>query len=124
MALVAVHLGVVDQREIDDMSYDWFTDVLDVLGEVVNFSAIVNYAGNAFVEKSWDMILDNNPMLKGVAPTAEERQMAAFFDTSNAKVIKSKGEGIGGLSLFEGRIERNGNRTAGAEGEGQGVPPV
>ena len=101
------------------MSYDWFSDVLDVLGESINFSAIVNYAGNAFVEKSWDMILDNNPMLKGSMPTSEERQMAAFFDTSNARVIKSTGKGTRGLDLFEGRIERNGSGIAGAEGTDQ-----
>lgn len=90
----------------------------------MNFSAVVNYAGNAFVEKSWDMILDNNPMLRGIIPTAEERQMAAFFDTANAMVIKSTGKGTGGLDLFEGRIERNGNGIAGAECAGQKASAV
>lgn len=110
---------MIDEEAIEEMSYDWFGTVLDTLGEVVNFSAVVNYAGNAFVEKSWEMIMDSNPMLKGLIPTAAERQIAAFFDNAKPTVIKSTGKGTGGIGLLNGEIKRIGNGSAGAEGEGQ-----
>lgn len=72
------------------MSYDWFNEVLDVLGEVVNYTAIVNYAGNAFCEKSWDMILDSNPMLKGQILTADQRAWQQFFATAQYTIKGAK----------------------------------
>ena len=76
------------------MPFDWFNEVLDVLGEVVNFTAIANYAGNAFCEKSWDMILDNNPMLKGQILPSEQRALEKFFMTADIKKVR-KGDGNG-----------------------------
>lgn len=113
-------MGVADESVIENMSYNWFEDVLDVLGEVVNFSAVVNYAGNAFVEKSWDMIMDSNPMLKGLIPTLADRQVAAFFDSATPTIIRSTGQGTGGRGLFHGKIEREGNEFARAEDTGEG----
>ena len=110
MALIAAHLGIVSEDVIMDMAFDWFQEVLAVLGEVVNFSAIVNYAGNSFCEKSWDMILDNNPMLKGQILNAQDRTLEAFFNSAEVKVVKgSKKHG-----------EENGVAGAGSNGEGQG----
>lgn len=77
------------------MSYDWFSSILDVLGERVNYEAIVNYAGNSFCEKSWDMIMDNNPMLKGQILTSEERSWEAFFNTAEITTISKGGNGNG-----------------------------
>lgn len=45
------------------MSYVFFNDVLTELGHKLNYDAVVNYAGNSFAEKSWDMIMDSNPMM-------------------------------------------------------------
>ena len=44
------------------MSYMLFESVLEELGRKLNYDAVVNYAGNSFCEKSWDMIMDSNPM--------------------------------------------------------------
>ena len=44
------------------MSWLFFEEVLEELGRKLNYDAVVNYAGNSFVEKSWDMIMDSNPM--------------------------------------------------------------
>lgn len=92
----------MNEEAILDMSYDWFQEILDVLGEFVNYDAVVNYAGNAFAEKSWDMIMDSNPMLKGQILTAEERSWQNFFNTAKYTVVKrgekndtGKGNGIG-----------------------------
>ena len=54
--MIAAHLGVVDEEQINNMSYVFFDVVLRELGYKLNFEAVVNYAGNAFCEKSWDMI--------------------------------------------------------------------
>lgn len=59
---MATHLGVVNEDEINNMSYIFFEDILEELGRKLNYDAVVNYAGNSFCEKSWDMIMDNNPM--------------------------------------------------------------
>lgn len=96
MALVAAYTGTVDEDKILNMSYDWFSDILDVLGERINFEAVSNYAGNSFVEKSWDMIMDANPMTKGVIETSHQRQMAAFFNDPRTIVLAPPSEGADG----------------------------
>lgn len=89
MALIATHLGVVDEEQINNMSYIFFEDVLEELGHKLSYDAIVNYAGNSFVEKSWDMIMDSNPMMIGDGKHMSSRKqndMIAFF--SNARVVE------------------------------------
>ena len=64
------------------MSYVFFEDVLEQLGHKLNYDAVVNYAGNSFVEKSWDMIMDSNPMMVGDGKHLSSKQrndMVAFF---------------------------------------------
>ena len=60
--MIATHLGVIDEEQIDNMSYLMFNSVLTELGHKLNFEAVVNYAGNSFCKDSWDMINDTNPM--------------------------------------------------------------
>lgn len=59
--MIAAHLGVVDEAQINDMSFVFFEDVLDALGHKLHYDAVVNYAGNGFCEKSWDIISESNP---------------------------------------------------------------
>lgn len=74
------------------MSYVFFEDVLEELGHKLTYDAIVNYAGNGFVEKSWDMIVENNPM--NLSPDGKSQKtmknLAGFFEsaTSNIKIGK------------------------------------
>lgn len=96
MVLVAAYTGTVEEERILNMSYDWFSSILDVLGEKVNFEAVSNYAGNSFVEKSWDMIMDANPMTVGAIETSHQREMAAFFNDPRTIVLPAKGEGNNG----------------------------
>lgn len=44
------------------MSWVFFEEVLAALGHKLNYDAIVNYAGNSFCEKAWEMITENNPL--------------------------------------------------------------
>lgn len=87
--MIATHLGVVDEEQINNMSYILFEDVLNELGHKLSYEAVVNYAGNSFVEKSWDMIMDANPMLAGDGKHVSGKQkndMLAFF--GGARVVE------------------------------------
>lgn len=52
--MLAVHVGVLDEDVIWNMRYPFFNQCLIELGLKLNYAAVVNYAGNAFAEKSWE----------------------------------------------------------------------
>ena len=87
--MIAAHLGVVDEEQINNMSYVFFDDVLRELGYKLNFEAVVNYAGNAFCEKSWDMIEKSNPF--NIADRKNGGQamsnLAGFFGKSSIRIM-------------------------------------
>lgn len=90
MAIVAVHLGVIDEEKIDNMSYVFFEDILTELGHKLTYDAIVNYAGNSFCEKSWDMITEHNPfnVSEKENDDAGLRGIAKLFNSSSVKIGK------------------------------------
>lgn len=71
------------------MSFVFFEQVLDELGHKLHYDAIVNYAGNSFFEKSWELISEHNPFHitahkeQGSAPA---KGMAAFFSSGNIQI--------------------------------------
>ena len=66
------------------MSMLFFDDVLMELDKKLNYDAIVNYAGNGFCEKSWDMIQESYPL--GAGKKTGNSAVASFFE--NATVVK------------------------------------
>lgn len=71
------------------MSYVFFEDVLEELGHKLTYDAIVNYAGNSFCEKSWDMITEHNPMaLKDENGRKQDAMqgIAKMFSSANVKI--------------------------------------
>ena len=70
------------------MSYVFFEDVLEELGHKLTYDAVVNYAGNSFCEKSWELIADHNPMtLKKDTPEDKAMQgIAKMFGSANVKI--------------------------------------
>ena len=91
---MATHLGVVDEEQINNMSYLFFEDILTELGHKLTYDAIVNYAGNSFCDKSWDMITKNNPFNtendeKGQSASTL-KSLANFFSSSDVKIRKQK----------------------------------
>ena len=90
MALVAVHLGVIDEEQINNMSYVFFDDILTELGHKLTYDAIVNYAGNSFCEKSWDMITKHNPfnISEDTPEDAALKGLASMFNAGNVKIGK------------------------------------
>lgn len=59
---MATHLGVIDEEQINEMSYLFFDAILTELGRKLSYDAVVNYAGNSFCKDSWEMIMNSNPM--------------------------------------------------------------
>lgn len=91
MALVAVHLGEVDENKINDMSYLFLESILLALGKKLNYDAVVNYAGNSYFEKSWEVITENNPM--NVKKTVNDRTgIGSMIEAMNAgKIVIQQG---------------------------------
>lgn len=88
--MIAAHLGVVDEEQINNMSYVFFEDVLEELGHKLTYDAIVNYAGNSFCEKSWDMISEHNPFNVGDGNRGVMKNLANFFGQADVKIGKPK----------------------------------
>ena len=82
---------MIDEEQINNMSYIFFEDVLEQLGHKLNYEAIVNYAGNSFVEKSWDMITDSNPMNIGDGKHMSNSQAKTFADFFSKAHVVPKG---------------------------------
>lgn len=87
MALVACHLGVVDEEQINNMSFIFFEAILDALGQKLTYEAVSNYAGNSFCEKSWDMISEANPIKlihdgPAIGKTSANRGLFDFIEHS------------------------------------------
>ena len=96
--MVATHLGVIDEDKINNMSYIFFEDILMELGHKLTYDAIVNYAGNGFCEKSWDMITKHNPFnVEDEEKNGTMRSLADFIGKSHVMIgkpeIRSKGNG-------------------------------
>lgn len=72
------------------MSYVFFEDVLAELGHKLVYDAVVNYAGNSFCEKSWDMITKHNPF--NISDDTQEdtalKGLASLFNSGNVKLGK------------------------------------
>ena len=70
------------------MSFLFFESVLEELGKKLNYDAVVNYAGNSFCEKSWDMIQEAYPM--GEGKKTGTNAIAAFFEKATVVVKGGK----------------------------------
>lgn len=90
--MIAAHLGVVDEEQINDMSYVFFDDVLRELGYKLNFEAMANYAGNSFCEKAWDMIEKSNPFNIADQKNGSHAMsnLASFFGKSSIRIMGGK----------------------------------
>ena len=73
------------------MSYVFFEDVLAELGHKLTYDAVVNYAGNAFAEKAWDMITENNPFnVGGDTNKKAMNDLAGFLAGATVKTGKGR----------------------------------
>ncbi len=59
--MLAAHLGVVDEQQINNMSWVFFDDVLTELGYKLHYDAIAHFAGNSFCKDAWGIIEKSNP---------------------------------------------------------------
>lgn len=83
-----MYLGEVDERKINRMSYVFFESVLTSIGRRLNYDAVVNYAGNSYFEKSWEVISENNPMNLKKADAHDKSGLGNFAKNLKAGSIK------------------------------------
>lgn len=89
--MIAAHLGVVDEEQINNMSIVFFDDVLTELGYKLNYEAVVNYAGNSFCQKSWEMIEKSNPFnLQSQGGNQALGNLASFLGRSRITIMGGK----------------------------------
>lgn len=90
--MVAVYLGEIDENKILDMSHLFFQDVVREIGYKLNYEAVVNYAGNAFCEKSWEMISENNPFQveEKKVKTKANNEIVNLFASMPVKVVSGE----------------------------------
>lgn len=60
------------------MSMLFFDSVLASLNKKLNYDAVVNYAGNGFCNKSWEMIQEAHPF--GNKEQHQSNSIASFFE--------------------------------------------
>ena len=108
VAVIAAHLGVVDEEQINNMSIPFFNDVLAALGRCLNYQAISNLYGNSFCKDAGKYIAEANPLVK-------PHKNKGFIDLLSKAVItkqttkketqKAVNEALGGdVSWAEGLI--------------------
>lgn len=89
VAIVATHLGCVDEEKINDMSIPFFDDVFATLSDKLVYDGIVNYAGNSFCKDSWDMIMKHYPMKEHQTKGSQAMsQLGSLFNSTKIKVVK------------------------------------
>lgn len=88
VAVIAAHLGIVNEEEINNMSIPFFNDVLAALGRRLNYESISNLYGNSLCKDASKYIQDANPLLKQKAignSFANIIGAAAIVKADNAK---------------------------------------
>lgn len=109
VAVIAAHLGVVNEEQINDMSIPFFNDVLAALGRRLNYEAISNLYGNSFCKDSGKYVADANPLVKphknkGFIELLSKAVITKH--TTKAETQKAVNESLGGdVSWAEGLIE-------------------
>ena len=84
-----VYTGYTED-EIDNMSIPIFHEVLNQLGRRLRYDAVVNYAGNSFVQKSWELIEEANPL----TPSKQ--------NTGTSGAMQNLVAMLGGANMIEG----------------------
>lgn len=69
------------------MSFLFMEDILEQLGKKLTYDAIVNYAGNSFCEKAWEMITEHNPMISKNVNT-QGKKLLEGLSINNIKIAK------------------------------------
>lgn len=87
--ILMVHVGYTE-NQVNEMYYPTFHRVLGQLGRKLNYEAVVNYAGNSFMQKSWEMIEKANPL----TPIQERGSTSAAMQNLVAL--------LGGANMVEG----------------------
>lgn len=86
--MIAAHLGIVREDDINEMSIPFFNDVLGALGRRLNYESISNLYGNSFCKDANKYIQEAYPLTK--AKKIGSGLMDMF---GKATIIKANAEG-------------------------------
>lgn len=98
MAVIAVYLGEPCEDKINNMSFNFFNDVLKFLGKRINYEAVANLYGNSFAKDAGKAVQDANPLYK--APKVGRGMMTMIDQIAiidNKKPIKHEDEFVAAL---------------------------
>lgn len=109
VAVIAAHLGVVREDDINNMSIPFFNDVLAALGRRLNYETISNLYGNSFCKDAGKYIAEANPLVK-------HKKNQGFIDllskvkitkqTTKKETMAKVNESLGGdVSWAEGLLD-------------------
>ena len=87
-AAVAACLGIIDEEQINNQSYNWFNSVLEYLGKKLNFESISNLYGNSFAKDAGKIIPAANPLVKN----GGKQNTGVMGLMGQIKVVESKSE--------------------------------
>lgn len=106
MAVVAAHLGVIDEDAINAMSIPFFRDILSALNRKLRYESVSNLFGNSFCKDAQKYIEEAYPLAKA------KKISSGFADMlSSASIVKiesnmnnknTKIEGFSDLSWADG----------------------
>lgn len=84
-----VGLGI-SEKELDDMKYKTFTDVISALGRKYNFDSISNLYGNSFAKDSGDIINGCNPLRKPPIENSLGKTFANMLSKIDENIVNNK----------------------------------
>lgn len=109
---MAANLGIVDEEAINNMSYVWFTMVLEALGRRLDYESVSNLYGNSFAKDAAKIVSGANPLMKpGTSRGAKDGFLGLVGKTKvisagvNKKAaIKEAEKSLGDMSWAEGLL--------------------
>lgn len=96
---MAANLGIVDEEAINNMSYIWFTMVLEALGRRLDYESVSNLYGNSFAKDAAKIISGANPLLKAGAKKSSAEGLLGLI--GKTKVIEAGSDKKGAIKEAE-----------------------
>lgn len=107
VAVVAAHLGVVKEDDINNMSIPFFRDVLSALNRKLRYESVSNLFGNSFCKDAQKYIEEAYPLTKAKKISsgfADMLNKAAVVKIDSNNTKKPKIQGFGDVSWAEGLL--------------------
>lgn len=108
--MIAAHLGIVKEDEINEMSIPFFNDVLAALGRRLNYESISNLYGNSFCKDASKYIQEAYPLTKvnklgsGLVDLFSKSTIVKLNSENTNETKKALSKDLGDISWAEGLL--------------------